>query len=83
MKKEPLTPVDLRFNLENDLIDTKRVTFFVLAIFIFGQAIISYLVAAFLTIALVLLVVSLWFLTGHDGELLRIILHYYIPALFP
>lgn len=80
--KTQSTSLEIRERIENNLLGTKVLYYLSLAFFFTGTAFISYLVAAFLFIGLMIVLVFLWFLTGHDVELIRMFLRYEFPGLF-
>jgi hypothetical protein len=79
--KIPPTAAEIRTNLENDLIQAKAVMYGALVFFLSGQAFVAYLVSGLLAIVLVMVIAFLWI--TRDMELVKVILHYEFPLVFP
>jgi hypothetical protein len=85
MKKINYLPTneETRLFLENDILKAKSIMYSTLALFLIGQSVIAYLVATLLAILLIVVLIFGWFFSGHDVELIRLILKYELPGLFP
>jgi hypothetical protein len=69
--------------LENDLALWKSVMYGTLSFFLTGSGFVAFLAAAWSFLCLILFLVLLLFLYNLDPELIKVILHYFSPRLFP
>lgn len=81
--KTPASAEEIRIKLENDLLSIKGAMYAALTFFLSGQAMVAFICAAFLFILMGLFLAILWFLGNRDPDLIKVILHYEWPKIFP
>lgn len=83
IKPEPPTEEEIHTNLEDGVLQTKAFMYRMLALFLSGQALVSYLIASLLLIILSLVITYIFVIGGNETELIKLILNNKFPNLFP